>query len=99
MHPFVLLIVHLCIYGVGLMVALIVLMFATGPGVQAGERAIMGWLAIGLVGAVASLVSLHRRLPEAYGLAAKLGMDLLCLVGAAALLLALGFVALLVFNR
>lgn len=99
MHPIVLLIVHLCIYGVGLMVALVVLMFATGPGVQAGERAVIGWLAIGLVGAVASVFSLHRRLPEAYGLIAKLGMDLLCLLGTAVLLLALGLVALIVFNR
>lgn len=99
MHPFVLLIVHLCVYGVGLMVALVVLMFATGPSVQAGERAVAGWLAIGLIGAVASVVSLHRRLPAASGLAAKLGMDLLCLVGTAALLLVLGFVVLVVFNR
>ena len=99
MHPIVLLIVHLAVFGAGLLMALFGLMVATGASVQAGERAITGWLAIGLVGAVASVVSLHRRLPADYGVAAKLSLDLLCLIGTAAIILVLGLVALVVFNR
>lgn len=99
MHPIVLLIVHLAVFGVALVLALFGLMFATGPSVQSGEHAVMGWLAIGAVGAVASIVSLHRRLPADYRVAAKVGMDLLCLIGTAAILLVLGIVALVLFNR
>ena len=99
MHPVVLLIVHRAVYGTGLMVALVGLMFATGPSVQAGERAILGWLGIGVIGALASIVSLHRRLPTELGATAKIGLDLLCLIGTAAVLMVLGFVALIVFNR
>ncbi|HWT15861.1 MAG TPA: hypothetical protein VN581_08765 [Patescibacteria group bacterium] len=99
MHPVALLIVHWAIFSGGLVLALFGLMFGTGPGVQAGERAILGLLAIGLVGAVATVVSLHLRLPADYGVAAKIALDLLCLIGTAAIFLLLGFVALVVFNR
>lgn len=99
MHPVVLLIVHLAVYGAALVSTLFLLLFASGPSIQAGERAITVLLATGLLGALAATVSLHRRLPADFGAAAKLGMDLLHVVGAAAILLVLGFVALVMFNR
>lgn len=99
MHPIALLIVHLAAFGAGLLLVLFGLMFAAGPSVQSGERAIMAWLAIGIIGAIASTASLHRRLPADYSVAAKVGIDLLCLIGTAVILLALGVVALVLFNR
>ncbi len=99
MHPVVLLLVHLAVYGAGLLLMMFLLLFTSGPSVQAGERAITVLLTIGALGALVATVSLHRRLPADYGAAAKFGFDALCLVGAAAILIVLGFLALVMFNR
>jgi hypothetical protein len=99
MHPLILLLLHLAALGGALIVLLFGLMFTTGTSVQSGERAVAIFLCVAALGGIAATVSLHWRLPASLGLAAKLGLDLLCLVAATAMLAALGLVAVLVFNR
>lgn len=99
MHPLPLLLIHLAVFGGGLLVVLFGLLFATGPGVAAGERAVLAFLVVSVFGSLANCYSLHRRLPEHLGLGSRLGLDLLCLLASAAVVAALGLVALVLFNR
>ncbi len=99
MHPVVLLIVHLAAYGAGVLMTLFLLLFTSGPSVQAGERSITLLLTAGVLGALVTTMSLHRRLPADYGIAARLGFDALALTGAAVILVVFGVFALVAFNR
>lgn len=99
MKPLLILLAHIGALFAVLFALLIALMIFTGPGIRAGERAVLGFLLSAPLLWVVACVSLHRRLPAEMGIAAKLGMDGAFLLGGGFVIAMLGLTSLVVFNR
>lgn len=99
MKSFLLILAHLGVLAAALFVLLIILIATSGPGIRAGERAVVAFMVVAPLLWIAACVSLHRRLPEELALAAKLGLDGAYLLGGGVVIAMFGLTTLVVFNR